>query len=71
VIIITGCVCGLSGPYICICFVEEVDRMRRRRLRTLAADAAGELNVLGHDGDTLVGFGMWGVWFRVQDSVQA
>jgi len=55
VIIITGCVCGLSGPYVCVCFVEEVDR-QRRRLRTLATDAAGELNVLGHDGDTLVGF---------------
>ena len=56
-IIITGCVCGLSGPYVCVCFVEEVDR-QRRRLRTLATDAAGELNVLGHDGDTLVGFGV-------------
>ena len=53
VIIITGCVCGLSGPYICICFVEEVDR-QRRRLRALAADAAGELNVLGHDGHALL-----------------
>jgi hypothetical protein len=30
------------------------------RLRALAADAAGELNVLGHDGNTLVGFGVFG-----------
>jgi hypothetical protein len=56
VIIITGCVCGREGPYGCVCFVEEVDR-QRRRLRALAADAAGELNVLGHDSNTLVGFG--------------
>ena len=68
-IIITGCVCGREGPYGCVRFVEEVDR-QRRRLCALAADAAGELNVLGHDGNTLVGFGVWCVWFRVQDSVQ-
>ena len=53
----------------CIRFVEEVDR-QRRRLSALAADAAGELNVLGHDGNMLVGFMVWGVWFRVEDSVQ-
>ena len=26
---------------------------KRRRLRALATDAAGKLDVLGHDGDTL------------------
>ena len=69
VIIITGCVCGRRGPCVLIRFVEEVDR-QRRHLRALAANAAGELNVLGHDGNTLVGFGVWCVWFRVPDSVQ-
>ena len=53
VIIITGCVCGRRGPCVLIRFVEEVDR-QRRHLRALAANAAGELNVLGHDGHALL-----------------
>jgi len=54
VIIITGYVCGRAGAVVMFLVSVEFAEGHWGRLRALAADAAGELNVLGHDGHALL-----------------
>jgi hypothetical protein len=49
----------------------EFGEGQRGRLRALAADAAGELNVLGHDGHALLGLKGFGYVVQVLKELKA